>query len=391
MREMNHIQKTVKDFKFLYYQRQLCKGYFAIPVPVIFAVKSNVSDGYLYVRQHIKVLRIRDFDNEFIRHVSNKSPIGVKNVPVRDIANSISAEISVRGREGTQTWAFTKDDLPRVVNEETFTEILACIPLKERDDPLVGKYTLIADYYERFVEWYRMISGDVSIGHIDNWSSVTPFTGEAMVEIDDKVTETFDEIVVNHYPRNFQYNMFQFDVDFSETAGVSPYFSDMERAERIGHHLANGDTLNPFHRRMSDLIGIGQYTKDPTLLVLTTFPVFEQFYNAYLIEVRKRVSQFDAYVTQKEKKNDFVQIGTKLDWLPTAISMLGFDASSAGDYYKRLKAANELRRKVVHEGRQATHEEAGQLVNTLTSCAILCETSLGQATIFMAGLKKADR
>jgi len=161
---MQHIRKTVKDFKFLYYQRHLVKGCFAVPTPTIFAIKSPIGDGYVYLRQQIEALQIRDFDNAFERSVAHgNAPIGVKKVPVRGIPDGISMELGLHGRSESQTWVMTKDNLPRIANEETFTEFLACIPLRTRDDPIVGKYNLISDYYERFIDIYRLISGDAAV------------------------------------------------------------------------------------------------------------------------------------------------------------------------------------------------------------------------------------
>jgi hypothetical protein len=390
---MKHIQKTVKDFKFLYYQRHLIKGYFALPTPTIFAVKSPIGDGYVYLRQRINALQIRDFDNGFLRSVSHgNAPIGVRAVPVRGIPDGISMELALRDRDYTQTWVMTKDDLPRIVNEETYTEFLACIPIKTRDDPIVGKYQLISDYYERFIDVYRLVSGDAAVAHFESGLSFMPFTGEEIVEIEDHVTETFDEIVVNYYPKDFAHNVFQVDVHYTETGSVNAYHDEMERAERIGHFLATGLEVDPFHRRLADLIGVAQQARDHTLLVLSAFPVFETFYSAYLDEVRARAPEFDAFVHRKEQKANarFIQIGTRLEWLPTAISMLGFDASSVGGYYSAIMEANELRRATVHDGKQVGAEEAAQFIQKLTMCVNLCDTSLGRAEVFVSPLKLPD-
>ena len=390
---MQHIQKTVKDFKFLYYQRHLIKGYFALPMPTIFAIKSPIGEGYVYLRQRIDALQIRDFDNGFLRRVSSgNAPIGVRNVPVRGIADGISMELRLHGREDTQTWVMTKDDLPRIVNEETYTEFLACIPIKTRDDPVVGKYHLISEYYERFLDVYRLVSGDAAVAHFESGLSFTPFTGEAIVEIEDHVTETFDEIVVNYYPKDFAHNMFQVDVHYTESGSVNSYHNERERAERVGHFLASGLNVDPFHRRVADLIGVAQQARDHTLLVLSTFPLFEAAYCAYLEEVRTRVPEFDAFVKRKEQKAGarFIQIGTRLEWLPTAISMLGFDASSVGGYYSAINEANELRRAAVHEGKQVDAKEAAQFIQKLTMCVNLFDTSLGRAVVFASPLKTPD-
>ena len=390
---MKHIQKTVKDFKFLYYQRHLIKGYFALPTPTVFAIKSPVGDGYVYLRQRIDALQIRDFDNGFLRSVGHgNAPIGVREVPVRGIPEGFSLEAQLRGREETQTWVLTKGDLPRIVNEETYTEFLACIPLKSRDDPVVKNYALISDYYERFIDIYRLVSGDSAVMHFESGLSFTPFTGEAMVEIADHVTQTFDEIIIEHHPKDFNHRMFQCDFHFTETGSTHSYFDENEREWRVGHYLAAGLDVDPFHRRIADLIGVTQEARDHTLLVLAAFPVFETFLNSYIGEVRKRVSDFDAFVTRKEQKlgSNFVQIGTRLKWPPTAIQMLGFETSSVEDYFRAINEANELRREVVHEGKTVKAEEAGEFIHKLTMCVSLCETSLGRAQVFASPLRRAD-
>lgn len=379
----------MKDFKFLYYQRQLVKGFFALPTPTIFAVRSPVGDGYIYLRKRIDTLRIRDFDNGFLRSVDTGAPIGVRKVPVRGIGDGLSVEAQLHGRPGTQTWVFTKEDLPRLVNEETFTEFIACIPLKTREDPIVGKYTLISDYYERFIDVYRLISGDAAVAHFDSGLSFMPFTGEAMVEVAEHVTETFDEIVVNYYPRNFDHRMFQLDVDYTESGSVNAYHDEMQRAERVGHYLATGLEVNAFHRRVSDLMAVAQQARDHTLLALSAFPVFETYYNGYIAEVRRVVPEFNAFVSRKEKRagDNPIHIGTKLEWLPAALSALGFDTSSVEEYFRGIAEANRLRQETVHEGKRINAEEAGRFLHRLTMCVNLCETSLGRANVFISPLR----
>lgn len=390
---MKHIQKTVKDYKFLYYQRHLIKGYFALPTPTIFAIKSPLGDGYVYLRQKIDALQIRDFENDFRRSVARgNAPIGVKEIPVRGIAEGIAAEVKLYGREETQTWVLTKGDFPRIINQEAYTEFLACIPFKRRDDPIVGNYQLVSDYYERFLDIYRLVSGDIAVAHFSSGLSFTPFTGEAMVEIEDHVTETFDEIIVNHNPMNFDHRMFQFDPHFTESGDANSYFNEMERAERIGHYLASSLEVDPFHRRVADLMGISQQARDSTLLILTAFPVFEAFYNTYLSEVRKKIPEFEKFVAKKEKKADSnpIPIGTKLKWFPVAISKLGYDPSSVGNYFEAAIEANKLRRDVVHENKHVNAEEAAQFIQNLTMCVNLCDTSLDRAQVFTSPLTRKD-
>jgi hypothetical protein len=382
----------VKDFKYLYYQRHLVRGHFALPIPTIFAIKSPVGDGYVYLRRRISALQIRDFDNGFVRSISNNSPIGVKNVPVRGIADGVSMDARPHGRDEAQTWVFTKGDLPRLINEETFTEFLACIPLKDRNDPIVGTYRLIADYYERFIDVYRTVSGDAAVAHFASGRSFVPFTGETMIEIADHVTQTFDEIVVNCDPKNFDHRMLQMDTHYTEKGSANPYQDETGRAELIGHHLASGLKVNLFHKRIADLMGTTQEVRDPTLLVLAAFPVFETFYNGYIAEVRNAVPKFNELIEKKERKarSNFIQIGTKITWLPTAISALGFEASSVSDYYIAIEKANDLRKAVVHDGRQVRADEAAMFIHQLTMCVILCDASLGKAGIYTAPLRRSD-
>jgi len=385
---MKHIRKTVKDFKYLYYQRYLIKGYFALHTPTIFAIKSPVRDGYAYLRQRIDALQIRDFDNRFQRAPSSGVPVGVAKEPIRGIADALSLNIKLHGREEVQTWVLTKGDFPRIINEETFTEFLACIPIKNRDDPIIGDYSLIRDYYERFIDVYRLVSGDATLSHFDAGLSFIPFIGEATVEIEDHATETFDEIVQNYSPKNFTHNMYQLDVDSSEAGSVNAYFDEMSRAERVGHYLATGLEVDPFYRRIADVIGVAQQVRDHTLVVLMAFPVFETFYDNYLAVVRRKVPGFKKFMDKKEKKmrGSFVPIGTRLKWLPTAICMLGFDSEPVGKYFAAIEEANELRKEVVHHGRQVDAQEAREFIQKLTMCVLLCETSLGRATVFKAPL-----
>jgi hypothetical protein len=150
---MTHVEGTALDFPFLYYQRAFIKGYVALDLPAVFCIKSDFPNGYIYLRRHIKGLRIRDLDNGFVRLTASGQPNAVRANPVRniDIANCTAADVSVKGRKERMTWLYTKDDLPRIINDETHSEFIACIPVKNSIEPPVGSFNLIASYLDRFV------------------------------------------------------------------------------------------------------------------------------------------------------------------------------------------------------------------------------------------------
>ncbi|TWB15534.1 hypothetical protein FBZ89_114128 [Nitrospirillum amazonense] len=393
MEPMTHIRQTVKEFKFLYYQRYLAKGFFNFIAPSIVAVKSPVRDGYIYIRQYINVLQVRDFDNGFIFDGQNGAPIGVKNSLVDGIPESISAKIKILGRSDDQTWSFTKGDFPKIINDETFTEFIVCVPVKDLSDKIIGDYSLISDYYSRFIDIYRMVSGDSSVIRFGEGAAFVPFTGEAVVEIASHVTESIDEIVASYYPRNFTNNMFQFDAHQAEIGSVNQYHNEIERAKVVAHFLATGLDVPPFHRRISDIINISQKARDYTLLALAAFPVFETFYDSYIKEVRTVSKEFNVFVCGKERKSNggFIMIGERIKWLPVAIKMLGFDTSILGLYFRKIEEINKIRGDIVHNGRELGVDESNKFIQWLTMCVVLCETSIGKATVYAVPLKRLSQ
>jgi hypothetical protein len=52
-RLMQHIRDGADVFPFLYYQRVFIQGYIALSVPLVMAVKSEIADGYVYIRRHL--------------------------------------------------------------------------------------------------------------------------------------------------------------------------------------------------------------------------------------------------------------------------------------------------------------------------------------------------
>ena len=54
---MQHICETPDVFPFLYYQRVFIKGYIALAVPVVMAIKSEVADGYAHAVHLIAALQ----------------------------------------------------------------------------------------------------------------------------------------------------------------------------------------------------------------------------------------------------------------------------------------------------------------------------------------------
>lgn len=198
---MKHIQETSEVYPFLYYQRVFIKGYIALNLPLVMAVTSDVGNGYVYIRRHMNGLRIRDLNNGFVRDAQSAAAV-VRANPLRgvQIDQTVSVDLTVKGRDGSFTWMYTKDDVPRIVNSETHTEFLACMPLKTREVP---NFNLVTTYLSSFIDWYRMVTGDISMTGPDHWNSHLPVYSECLVDIRAHRGRLIDELVVDVNPRGF--------------------------------------------------------------------------------------------------------------------------------------------------------------------------------------------
>jgi len=249
---MNHITAAAAEFPFLYYQRIFVKGYFAFATPSVMPIHSALADGYIYIRRRTKGLRIRDLDNAFTRDKPHGQPVGVRANPARNIEvkNCLSAEVRIKGRDESLTWLFSRDDLPRIINDETFTEFLACLPVKQSSGSPIGNLNIVTAYYASFIDWYRIITGDVSMTGPDHWNSHIPIYGECLVDIRGHGDRTIDEVVLDVDPGAFSPVMFHTDVEPNETGPRSKPTGDISDEERIAHYLRTGKTLPPIHKRL---------------------------------------------------------------------------------------------------------------------------------------------
>jgi hypothetical protein len=336
-------------------------------------------------------LRIRDLSNAFIRNVSGGAPIGVKESPARDLANSVSADVMARGRNDPFTWVYTKDDLPRIVNEETYTEFLACAPVKRSEGSPIGNFNLVSSYFSNFIDWYRLVTGDISITGPGHWNAQIPMHYDCLVDIRSKTGCPIDEIVQEIDPLHFNPLMFHVDLEPNETGSVNATSGGISHEQRIANSLAAGKTVSVVHKRFADILHLAQETKDWALVALAMFPVFEQFFDEYIKEVCARNSAFDSFVTKKRGRRNVVYIGERIGWIADTLTYLGFDAASGKPYFRELKEANEQRVQVVHFNKRPTFEEAMFLARVLTNAVLLFETALGRETAYLVPLAKLDR
>jgi len=387
---MQHIQETTTVFPFLYYQRIFVKGYIVLAVPTIIAMTSDIAKGYIYIRRRTKGLRIRDLNNAFIRNVSGEAPTGVRENPVRDVVNSISADARARGRDELLTWVYTKDDLPRIINEETYTEFLACVPVKNRHGPPIGNFNLISTYFSDFIDWYRMVTGDISITGPGHWNAQIPMHYDCLIDIRDKTGRPIDEIVQDIDPSHFNPLMFHIDLEPNETGSANATSAGIPHEQRIANFLARGKTVPVVHKRFADILHLAQETKDWALVALAMFPVFEQFFDEYIKEVCARNLPFDSFVTKKRRGRKVVYIGERIGWIADTLTHLGFDAASGEPYFRELKEANEERVQVVHFNKRPTFEDSMKLARVLTNAVLLFEAALGRETAYVVPLVKLD-
>lgn len=380
---MEHIRETATTWPFLYYQRLFVKGYIAIAVPYVMAMTSELATGYIYIRRHTQGLQFRDLNNAFQISDAGGGPIAVRLDPLRDVLNAVSCDVLVRGRTGKFYWLYTKDDLPRIVNSETHTEFLACVPVKRPTDPLVGNFELVRTFFSRFVDWYRIVTGDVSIVGPDHWKSHIPMYSEELVDITSFGERPIDEIVAEVYPERLSPQIFHFDVDPAEVGTVNNAADGVSNEQRIAHYLAAGQTLPEVHRRIGDIVQLVQETKDWALAALAMFPVFEQYFDSFINEVGTRNASFKAWLDARRGKKRVVFIGEKIGWLPEALTALGFNPASVAPYLQDLKRANEERIQVVHYNKRPTMDESRDFAGIVTRTVVLCETALGNPSPYI--------
>ena len=385
---MQHIQETAAVFPFLYYQRIFVKGYVVLGIPAVFAVTSDIAKGYIYLRRRTQGLRIRDLSNAFIRDASGGQPIGLRDKPDRDLAKSISADVMARGRDAPLTWLYTKDDLPRIINEETFTEFLACVPVRHAQEPPVGDFSLVSTYFSNFIDWYRFITGDLSITGPQHWNSHIPMHSECLVDIRQTSGQLIDEVVLQVDPPHFAPRMFHIDLEPNETATANPLSDGVMHEQRIANFLAEGKKVPIVHRRLADILHLTQETKDWGLVALSMFPVFEQYLDGYFEQVCARNSAFKNFMTKERRGRKIIYIGERVKWIPVSLTHLGFDAAAAQSFYEQTVWANEERVRVVHYNKQPTFEEAMNLARVVTNAILMFETALGQETAYAVRLVK---
>lgn len=386
---MQHIRETAEVFPFLYYQRVFIKGYIALALPLIMAVRSEIADGYIYIRRHIHGLRLRDLDNGFARLASGGAPSGLKANPIRgiEVANTVSVDLTVKGREDAFTWVYSKDDLPRIVNSETHTEFLACVPVKDRT--ALPNFNLVTSYLSSFIDWYRMVTGDVSMTGADHWNSHIQIYGESLVDIRTHRHRPIDDIVIDVYPEGYVPKIFHFDVEPNETGSVNAVSDGVSHEQRIANYLASGKALPLVHRRFAEILHLAQETRDWALVVLSMYPVFEQYLGEFIKEVGERSPAFKSFVESKRKKDDIVYVGDRIKWLPNALHQLGYVPASVGAVFGELEKANQERIQVVHFNKRPSFQEAMDFARILTNTVLLCETALGNETPYVVALEKA--
>jgi hypothetical protein len=354
------------------------------------AVRSELANGYIYIRRHVRGLRIRDISNSFVRSESGGQPVGVKADPLRetDVANCVAVDVHAKGRNDTLTWLYTKDDLPRIINDETHTEFLACVPTRERVGTPIGHFNLVRSYFDRFIDWYRMVTGDISMTGPDHWNSHIPMYSECLVDISSYGDRPLDEIVVDIAPNRFEPRIFHFDVEPNETAMIQVADDEISHEQRIAHYLATGKTVPIVHRRFAEILHMAQETKDWGLVALSMFPVFEQYFDEFMREVGARSAEFKLFLDERYKKRRVPFIGEKIKWLPSALTRLGYAPSSVESYIAELEQANQHRVQVVHYNKQPTFEEAMNFARILTNAVLLCETALGHDSAYVVPLEK---
>jgi hypothetical protein len=385
---MEHIRETATTWPFLYYQRIFVKGYVALAVPCVMAMTSELATGYIYIRRYTQGLQIRDLNNEFQISSAGGGPIGVRRDPLRGVPTAISCHVEVRGRTEGFYWLYTKDDLPRIVNSETHTEFLACVPVKRPNDPPVGNFELVRSFFSRFVDWYRIVTGDVSIVGPDHWKSHLPMYSEELVDITSFSERPIDEIVAEVNPERLTPQIFHWDVDPAEVGTVNDAAGGISNEQRIAHYLAAGQILPEVHRRIGDIVQLVQETKDWALAALAMFPVFEQYFDAFLNEVGARNASFNAWLGARRGKNRVVFIGEKIGWLPEALTAMGFNPASVAPYLQDLKRANEERVQVVHYNKRPTMDESRDFAGKVTRAVILCETVLGNPSPYIVPIER---
>ena len=386
---MHHIQETTDTYPFLYYQRILIKGYISLNLPVIMAIKSTLGDGYIYLRQHLKGIRIRDFDNTLQIDPTRPARPLVARDPTRGLLlnETVTMDVRVRGRSEAMAWAYTKDDQPRIANTETYTEFLACMPLRDHSVP---NFNLVTDYFGSFIDWYRIITGDVSMTGPEHWNSHVPIYSQCTMDIRAHRGRPIDEIVIDINPNGFTPLMFHTDVEPNETGTTRTQDGDLTHEQRIAHYLAIGHSLPSVHRRFADVLHLAQETKDWALVALCMYPVFEQYLDDFLTEVATRSSGFKTILERKRAKDDVIYVGQRIKWLPNALRRLGFDPSSVGSYFEDLEAANSERVQVVHCNKKPTFQEAANFTRILTNTVFLCETVLERDPPYVVAVKRLD-
>jgi hypothetical protein len=373
---MKHITGTAQDFPYLYYQRIFVKGYFALAVPSLMPVHSELVDGYIYIRRRTKGLRVRDLENAFTRPVLQG-----------EVKNCVSAEVRVKGREESLTWLYTRDDLPRIINDETFTEFLVCVPAKANSGLPVGDMRIISEYYTNFVDWYRIVTGDISMTGPDHWNSHVPMYGECLINISNYGTRTIDEIVIDVDPAPFSPVMFHADVEPNEMGSVNKPSGGLANEERIAHFLRDGKVVPVVHKRFADILHLAQETRDWALVALSMFPVFEQYFDGFMRKVGARSSAFQKFMDERTPKSGFVFFGKRIGWMNEALTQLGYDAGSVQGFIDDLSLANEERVQVVHYNKKPSFEESMHLARRLTNAVFLCETALGNDSAYVVAIK----
>jgi hypothetical protein len=387
---MDHITDTAQIFPFLYYQRIFVKGYLAFAVPAVMPVRSALVDGYIYIRRRTRGLRIRDLENAFTRDDSHGPPTGVINNPVRNIEakNCISAQVNIWGRDEPFTWLYSRDDLPRIVNDETFTEFLACVPVRHSSGAPVGDLNIITTYYASFIDWYRIVTGDISMVGPDHWNSHIPMYGECLVDIRGTGDKKIDEVVLDVDPTSFSPIMFHADVEPNEKGSVNKPVGGISNEERIAHYLRRGLAVPLVHKRLADILHLAQETRDWALVALSMFPVFEQYFDEFMLTVGSRYPAFQNFMDERTPKSGIVFFGKRIGWMNEALTQLGYSASSVKQYIDDLSVANEERVQVVHYAKTPSFEDSMLLARRLSNAVFLCETVLGNDSPYVVVIEK---
>jgi hypothetical protein len=292
------------------------------------------------------------------------------------------------GRDESSTWLYSRDDLPRIINDETFTEFLTCVPVRKSSGSPIGNLNIITTYYASFIDWYRIVTGDISMVGPDHWNSHIPMYGECLVDVRKYGEKKIDEVVLDVDPAPFYPTMFHIDVEPNEKGSVNKPVGDVPNEERIAHYLRRGLTVPLVHKRLADILHLAQETRDWALVALAMFPVFEQYFDEFMQTVGTRHPAFQKFMDERIPRNGIVFFGKRIGWMNEALSQLGYSANSVKGYIDDLILANEERVKVVHCAKKPSFEDSMHLARRLTNAIFLCETALGNDSPYVVAIEK---